>query len=205
MEEATDLYKTLKKPSEEILFKEKKSKFFGYAFPINSEDDVKPIIEALKKKHAAANHVCYAWQLGFKTVSYRVNDDGEPNNSAGMPIYGQIQSFEVTNVLVAVVRIFGGTKLGVGGLISAYKTGAQMALASAKIIEKTIQVYFLVSFEYPDMDKVMRIIKQESLEIISQEMALDCKIRIRTRESHSEKIQAIFEAVYGVLISKTNA
>ncbi|WP_047415481.1 YigZ family protein [Cellulophaga sp. Hel_I_12] len=205
MEEATDLYKTLKKPSEEILFKEKKSKFFGYAFPINSEDDVKPIIEALKKKHASANHVCYAWQLGFKTVSYRVQDDGEPNNSAGMPIYGQIQSFEVTNVLVAVVRIFGGTKLGVGGLISAYKTGAQMALASAKIIEKTIQVYFLVSFEYPDMDKVMRIIKQESIEIISQEMALDCKIKISTRESHSEKIQTIFEAVYGVSISKTDA
>tara|TARA_R110002012_G_scaffold322096_1_gene555397 strand:+ start:82946 stop:83314 length:369 start_codon:yes stop_codon:yes gene_type:complete len=121
-----------------------------------------------------------------------------------MPIYGQIQSFEVTDVLVAVVRIFGGTKLGVGGLISAYKTGAQMALASAKIIQKTIQVYFLVSFEYPDMDKVMRIIKQESLDIISQEMALDCKIRLCTRESYSEKIQAIFEAIYGVSISKIN-
>jgi uncharacterized YigZ family protein len=138
MDEASDTYKTIEKPSEEILFKEKKSKFYGYAFPIATEDEVKPILEALKKKHHTANHVCYAWQLGVKNQSYRANDDGEPNNSAGMPIYGQILSFEVTDVLVAVTRIFGGTKLGIGGLISAYKTGAQMALENAKIIEKTI-------------------------------------------------------------------
>ncbi|MDP5229211.1 MAG: YigZ family protein [Cellulophaga sp.] len=204
MDETSDTYKTLKKPSEEILFKEKKSKFFGYAFPIHTEDEVKPIIENLKKKHNTANHVCYAWQLGTKTIAYRANDDGEPNNSAGMPIYGQIQSFEVTNVLVAVVRIFGGTKLGVGGLISAYKTGAQLALENAEIIEKTIQIHFLLAFEYADMDKVMRIIKQENLDIITQEMALNCKITIAVRENDAEKIQTIFEAFYGVEISETD-
>ena len=112
MEDRSDTYKTLAKPSEEILFKEKKSKFFGYAFPIQNEDEVKPIIELLKKKHHTAGHVCYAWQLGTEIIRYRANDDGEPNNSAGLPIYGQIQAFDVTNVLVAVARIFGGTKIG---------------------------------------------------------------------------------------------
>ena len=104
--ENSDIYKTLAKPANEILFKEKKSKFFGYAFPITSEDDIKPIIDGLRKKHHTANHVCYAWQLGVSDISYRANDDGEPNNSAGMPIYGQIQSYEVTNVLAppAVLR-----------------------------------------------------------------------------------------------------
>jgi uncharacterized YigZ family protein len=202
MDEASDTYKTIEKPSEEILFKEKKSKFYGYAFPIATEDEVKPILEALKKKHHTANHVCYAWQLGVKNQSYRANDDGEPNNSAGMPIYGQILSFEVTDVLVAVARIFGGTKLGVGGLISAYKIGAQMTLENAKIIEKTIQNEFLLTFEYEDMDKVMRIIKQEQINIISQEMALNCNITISVRENDAEKVNNIFHTFYGVVITE---
>ncbi len=200
MDEASDTYKTLEKPSEEILFKEKKSKFYGYAFPIATEDEVKPILEALKKKHHTANHLCYAWQLGVKNQSYRANDDGEPNNSAGMPIYGQILSFKVTNVLVAVARIFGGTKLGIGGLISAYKTGAQMALENAKIIEKTIQTQFLLTFEYADLDKVMRIIKQEQIDIVSQEMALNCTVTISVRENDAEKVKTIFQAFYGVVV-----
>src|SRR5690606_1222307 len=122
-----DTYKTIDKASDEVLFKEKNSKFFGYAFPISNEDDVKIHLETLKKQHHSARHWCYAYQLGTQanTITFRANDDGEPNNSAGMPIYGQIQSFEVTNVLVVVVRYFGGVKLGVGGLISAYKTAAQ--------------------------------------------------------------------------------
>ena len=136
----TDSYKTLSAPSEEILFKEKKSKFFGYAYPIKSEDEVKPLIEKLKKQHHTANHVCYAWQLGINNAHYRANDDGEPNNSAGMPIYGHIQSFGVTNVLVAVARIFGGTKLGVGGLISAYKTAAQMTLEVSPIVTRDLEI-----------------------------------------------------------------
>jgi len=202
MDEASDTYKTIEKPSEEILFKEKKSKFYGYAFPIATEDEVKPILEALKKKHHTANHICYAWQLGIKNQSYRANDDGEPNNSAGLPIYAQILSFEVTDVLVAVARIFGGTKLGVGGLISAYKTGAQMALENAKIIEKTIQNEFLLTFEYADMGKVMRIIKQEQIDIISQEMALNCTMTISVRENDAEKVNNIFHTSYGVVITE---
>ncbi|MBO0593891.1 YigZ family protein [Cellulophaga sp. E16_2] len=200
MKLASDTYKTLSKPSEEILFKEKKSKFFGYAFPIQSEDEVKPLLEEIKKKHHTAGHVCYAWQLGIKTLNYRANDDGEPNNSAGMPIYGQIQSFEVTNVLVAVARIFGGTKLGVGGLISAYRTGAQMALESSTIIKKIIQVEFELFFEYADMDKVMRIIKQEQLSIVSQKMELDCTIVISVRKNDEEKINGIFSELHTIKI-----
>ncbi|QWX82567.1 YigZ family protein [Cellulophaga sp. HaHaR_3_176] len=202
MELATDTYRTLSKPSEEILFKEKKSKFFGYAFPITSEEEVKPIIEELKKKHHTAGHVCYAWQLGIDNTNYRANDDGEPNNSAGMPIYGQIQSFEVTNVLIAVVRIFGGTKLGVGGLISAYRTGAQMALETADIIEKIVQKQFELSFEYADMDKIMRIIKQEHLNIVSQRMELNCSLIFSVRKNDEEKTKTIFKKIHTIKIKE---
>lgn len=183
-----DTYKTLAKSSPEILFKEKKSKFIGYAFPITNEEEVKPVIENLRKKHHTANHVCYAWQLGTTEIRYRANDDGEPNNSAGMPIYGQIQSYEVTNVLVAVVRIFGGTKLGVGGLIAAYRAGAQMALEESNIIEKTIKAHIEINFSYEAMDKVMRIIKQNQLQIVSQRLELDCNITVSTPKSKSQQI-----------------
>lgn len=197
-----DVYKTLKAPSDEILFKERKSKFFGYAYPIQHEDEVKPIIEALKKQHHTANHVCYAWQLGIEDIIYRANDDGEPNNSAGMPIYGQIQSFGVTNVLVAVARIFGGTKLGVGGLISAYRTAAQMALDSAGIIEKTLQQRYLLHFDYSEMDKVMRILKQHQIEIIDQKMEMDCTLEISVRKNEAILTENIFAAMYPVKIKK---
>ncbi|MBC6998699.1 YigZ family protein [Cytophaga sp. FL35] len=200
MEPRSDVFKTVEKASDEILFKEKKSKFYGSVFPINTEDEVKEIIEELRKKHSSAGHVCYAWQIGIKETRYRANDDGEPNNSAGMPIYGQIQSFEVTNVLVAVARIFGGTKLGVGGLISAYKTAAQMALESSKIIEKTLQTQFELTFAYDKMDIVMRTIKQKQLEILSQEMSLDCKTRISVRQSDASATLQIFEGLHQVKI-----
>jgi uncharacterized YigZ family protein len=144
--EHNDTYKTIASESEEVLFKEKGSKFFGYAFPIQNEDEVKPIIENLKKQHPNAVHYCYAYQLGTAPkISYRANDDGEPSNTAGTPIYGQIQSYGLTNILVVVVRIFGGTKLGVSGLISAYKTTAQMTLEASEVVEKTIDVDFLIS------------------------------------------------------------
>src|SRR3990167_1974495 len=136
-----DTYNTIAHPSEEILYKEKNSKFFGYAFPIQSEEEVKPIIDVLRKQHPHAVHYCYAYQIGSDTITYRANDDGEPSNTAGMPIYGQIQSFAVTNILIVVVRIFGGIKLGVGGLISAYRTTAQMVLETCDIIEKTVDIH----------------------------------------------------------------
>lgn len=136
--ELKDTYRTLDFPSDEILYKEKNSKFFGYAFPISSEDEAKIILESLRKQHSSAGHCCYAFQIGTDKIQFRANDDGEPSNSAGMPIYGQIQSFDVTNVLVVVVRYFGGVKLGVGGLISAYKISAQMALETSEIAEKRL-------------------------------------------------------------------
>ncbi|RYC52915.1 IMPACT family protein [Flagellimonas olearia] len=197
-----DRYKTIARPSSEVLFKDRKSKFFAQAFPIQSEDEVKPIVEELRKKHHTANHVCYAWQLGEKEHSYRANDDGEPNNSAGMPIYGQIQSFDVTNVLVTVTRIFGGTKLGVGGLIQAYRAAAQMALEDSKIIEKTLTTKFQLRFGYPEMDKVMRGIKQRGLDMVSQKMEMDCELIISVRESEAEQTQQFFEEMQHVRIKK---
>ena len=194
----SDSYKTILKASEESLFKEKGSKFFGYAFPVLNEDDVKDCLEELKKKHHSARHFCYAYQIGVEDVKYRANDDGEPNNSAGLPIYGQIQSFEVTNILIVSVRYFGGTKLGVGGLISAYKTSAQITLEASQIIEKTIDVHFQLNFEYDVMNAVQRIIKEKNLEIIHQKLELACEYVISIRKKEAETIFDIFENLYKV-------
>jgi uncharacterized YigZ family protein len=197
-----DLYKTIDFPSEEVLLKEKNSKFFGYAIPVTSEEDVKENLERLRKEHFSARHWCYAYQIGTEKIQYRANDDGEPNNSAGMPIYGQIQSFEVTNVLVVVVRYFGGVKLGVGGLISAYKTAAQMALENATIIEKTIDKHFIISFGYAHMNKVMRIIKEKNLQIVSQKMEMDCEIEISIRKKSVQNLLDTFESLYEIKLTE---
>lgn len=203
--EIKDTYNTIAFSSEETLFKEKNSKFFGYAFPIQSEDEVKPIIDGLRKQHPNAGHFCYAYQIGTDTLSYRANDDGEPSNSAGMPIYGQIQSFSITNVLIVVVRVFGGVKLGVGGLISAYKTSAQMTIETCEIIEKTIDIHYQISFDYKNMNKVMRIIKEKKLEIVSQEMEINektglpiGKIEIKIRKKNAEMIFDIFNSLFEI-------
>ncbi|MBI9042020.1 MAG: YigZ family protein [Lutibacter sp.] len=188
-----DTYNTIKAAVGDALYKEKGSKFIGFAFPVTSEDEVKIYIEELKKKHHSARHWCYAWQMGIEEIQYRANDDGEPNNSAGQPIYGQILSNEITNVLVVVVRYFGGTKLGVGGLISAYKTTAKLILDEAKIIEKTIDVHFQLNFEYVDMNKVMRIIKEHNIEILQQKMALNCEFLISIRKKYAAIVQQSFE------------
>ena len=198
----TDTYKTIEKPSDEVLFKEKNSKFFGYAFPVQSENEVKEILDQLKKQHYTARHWCYAYQIGTKTKIYRANDDGEPNNSAGLPIYGQIQSFDVTNVLVVVVRYFGGVKLGVGGLVTAYKTGAQMALEAAEIVEKTINTHFLIRFDYKNMNKVMRVIKEKNLNVVNQVLELDCLIEISCRLTQKEEIFNAFNHIFEVSITE---
>lgn len=207
--EFKDTYNTIEFSPTAVLFKEKNSKFFGYAFPLQSEDQVKPIIDSLRKEHPTAGHFCYAYQIGADTISYRANDDGEPSNSAGMPIYGQIQSFSVTNILIVVVRIFGGVKLGVGGLISAYKTTAQMILQTCKIVEKTIDIHFLISFDYINMNKVMRVIKEKKLAIVSQEMEINensglpiGKIEIKTRKKNAEIIFDIFNSIFEINIKK---
>lgn len=196
----TDLYKTIDIPSEEVLYKEKNSKFFAYAFPIQDEDDVKSHIEEIKKQHHNARHWCYAYQLGTDQFYYRANDDGEPSNTAGMPIYGQIQSFEVTNILIVVVRYFGGIKLGVGGLITAYRAAAQLALEAAVIVEKTINKTFVIQFEYKDMNKVMRVIKEKNLTIVNQSMELTCEIELSIRRSEFERAIDAFTPFYEVKV-----
>ncbi|AXT63484.1 YigZ family protein [Aquimarina sp. AD10] len=197
-----DTYKTITTPSKEVLFKDKNSKFFGFSFPVTNEEEVKQIIDQLKKRHHSARHWCYAWQIGTETIRYRSNDDGEPSNSAGQPIYGQIQSFDVTNILIVVVRYFGGVKLGVGGLINAYRTSAQLALENSNIIEKTINIDFIIIFEYKDMNKVMRIIKEHNLNITKQELELNCKIHISVRKKLADKIKPIFSPLYEIKIER---
>ena len=197
-----DTYKTIEIATEGILFKEKNSKFFGYAYPVLNEDDVKQHLETLKKEHHSARHWCYAYQIGTETIVYRANDDGEPNNSAGMPIYGQIQSFEVTNILIVVVRYFGGVKLGVGGLISAYKTTAQLTLEASTIIEKTINIEHLISFDYKNMNTVMRIIKEKNLNIINQHFELDCRITISVRKNDAESVFESFNHLFEIDIKE---
>ena len=195
-----DFYKTITKPSVETLFKDRNSKFYGYAFPVKSEEAVKIFLEFLRKKHYSARHFCYAWQLGVESFRYRANDDGEPSNSAGMPIYGQIQSFELTNILVVSVRYFGGTKLGVSGLINAYRSSARLALESSIIEEKTIDIFFQLNFEYDLMSKVLRIIKENSILIQEQELEMNCELIIAVRKSNANKIFKIFEVFYKVQI-----
>jgi uncharacterized YigZ family protein len=199
-----DLYKTITTPSIETVFKDRNSKFYGYAFPVNEETSIKDFLEFLRKKHHTARHFCYAWQLGTESVRFRANDDGEPSNSAGMPIYGQIQSFEVTNILVVSVRYFGGTKLGVGGLINAYRASARLTLESSAIEEKTIDESFQLNFQYDLMSKVLRILKENSITITRQKLEMDCEIIIAVRKSHTQKIVKIFETLYRVEIKKLN-
>ena len=198
-----DTYKTIASSVQEVIFKEKSSKFLGYAFPVTSEEEIKAHLEAVKKEHFSARHWCYAWQLGHGTNQrYRANDDGEPNNTAGIPIYGQIQSFELTNILVIVVRYFGGIKLGVGGLVQAYRTTAQLTLQEAEIEEKLITEELRIRFEYPLMNKVMRVVKEQNLNITQQLLTENCELHLAIRQSDYQRMQELFENIYGVLIVK---
>ena len=198
-----DTYKTIASSVQEVIFKEKSSKFLGYAFPVTSEEEIKAHLEEVKKAHFSARHWCYAWQLGYGTNQrYRANDDGEPNNTAGIPIYGQIQSFELTNILVIVVRYFGGIKLGVGGLVQAYRTTAQLTLQEAEIEEKLITKELRIRFEYPLMNKVMRVVKEQNLNITQQLLTENCELHLAIRQSDYQRMQELFENIYGVLIVK---
>lgn len=197
-----DTYKTAASPSEEILYKEKNSKFFGYVYPLTSEEELKPILDALRKQHHGAVHFCYAFQLGTSPVYFRANDDGEPSNTAGMPIYGQIQSYGVTNILVVVVRFFGGVKLGVGGLISAYRTAAQMALEATDIVEKTIDIRFKIDFEYKNMNKVMRIVKEKNLTVVTQQLQESCALIVETRKSQADAVFESFNSLFEVEVER---
>jgi uncharacterized YigZ family protein len=200
--ETKDTYKTISKPAQGDLFKDKNSKFYGFAFPITNEGEVRTHLENLKNEHYSARHWCYAYQIGTESIKYRANDDGEPNNSAGMPIYGQIQSFDLTNVLIIVIRYYDGVKLGVGGLINAYRTGAQLALESAKIIERTINVLFELKFEYKNMSKVMRLLKENQVEITNQTLEHNCLLEISVRKGNSSYLLERFDQFFGVEIGE---
>lgn len=193
-----DTYKTIISAVEDVIFKEKGSKFIAYALPVTNEIEIKHHLERIKKEHFSARHWCYAWQIGKEKKQYRANDDGEPNGTAGLPIFGQIQSFNLTNVLVVVVRYFGGVKLGVSGLINAYKTSAQMVLQNTEIQTFTIDLDFEISFEYKDMNKVMRVLKEKNISVKNQILQEDCKIYIEVRKSEVERISQIFSTMYGV-------
>ena len=197
-------YKTILKPSEEVLYKDKGSKFYGYAFPIKSVEDHKGIIENLKQKHSSAGHFCFAYQFGIDTPYYRTSDDGEPSNSAGLPIYGQLQAFDVTNVLVVVVRYFGGTKLGVGGLISAYKTTAKLSLEASDLKTLDILIPFKLSFEYKDLSQVMRIIKKHQLILKSQRLEMECEVEILVKKSVKKSLQTAFEPYHKIKVEILN-
>jgi len=174
--------------SSDYLLKEKQSKFYGYSFPVSDTKKIKSFIALLQKKHHNARHFCYAYKIGFEDPVFRVNDDGEPRNSAGMPIYGQIQSYNLTNVLIVIVRYFGGIKLGVGGLVSAYKECAKRTLESNKIITRAITLPIQIKFNYLQMNNVMRIIKQYDLEVVNQEMQSDCVFDILTTKNNNEAV-----------------
>lgn len=205
MTEEKDFYQTISEPTTEVLYKEKNSKFFGYAFPIKKEEEVKELLDQIKKQHYNARHWCYAFQLGTDPVYYRANDDGEPSNTAGAPIYGQIQSFDVTDILIVVVRYFGGVKLGVGGLITAYRAAAQMAMEEANIIECTIDKKFKVRFDYKDMNNVMRVIKERNLNLVQQKMEMTCEIELSIRKSEYQQALEAFVPFYEVKVIEPTA
>ena len=198
----TDTYKTISQPVTDIIYKDKSSKFIGYLYPITTEEEVKKHLEAVKKEHFSARHWCYAYQLGKEHSTYRANDDGEPSGTAGLPIYRQIQSFELTNVLLIVVRYFGGIKLGVSGLITAYKTTAQLTLQEAEIEERTIDLTYKIVFDYKDMNKVMKIIKDRNLAIISQTMEMNCTLLIEVHKAEASYMEQLFQQLYEVTIEK---
>ncbi len=193
----TDSYKTIQNTSEGI-YKEKGSKFIAYAFPVTCEEDIKEEIEKLKKEYYDARHHCYAYMLGADKKNFRANDDGEPSSTAGKPILGQILSSELTNILIVVVRYFGGTKLGVSGLIHAYKTAALDAISNAEIIDKTVNDIYNIHFDYLVMNDVMRIIKEEQPLQIDQDFNLTCRITLSIRQSEVEKIIERFSKIDSV-------
>jgi uncharacterized YigZ family protein len=197
-------YKTLKNPTEPVLYKDKGSKFIGYAFPIESKDNFKAHIDKLKQEHTSAGHFCFAYQLGIDTPYHRTSDDGEPSNSAGLPIYGQLQAFGVTNVLVVVVRYFGGTKLGVGGLISAYKTTAKLSLEASHIQTLDVLIPLKLTFAYKELSQVMRIIKKYQLVLKAQSLELDCEIVILAKKISLNSIMTTFEAFHKIKVEALN-
>lgn len=192
-----DTYRTISKPAEGI-FKDRGSKFLGYAFPVKNETEAKAHIAHLKTEHAKARHFCWALRIGPDRSVFRLNDDGEPSGTAGRPILNTLLSADLTNILVVVVRYFGGTLLGVPGLINAYKTAAKEAIGAAETIEKTVNDVYRLSFSYLNLNEVMKIIKDENLSISDQQFDNNCSMEISVRKSQLNLVIAKLENIDGL-------
>lgn len=195
-----DTYKTIAAPAESV-YTEKRSKFIAIALPVRTLAEIKAYLDEYQKKYYDARHVCYAYMLGAERKEFRANDNGEPSGTAGKPILGQINSNELTDILVIVVRYFGGIKLGTSGLIVAYKTAAAQVLSEAQIIEKTVDEQVTVVFEYPFMNDIMRIVKEESPEVLDQSYNMDCVMTLRIRKSQMPRLRMRLEKVETARIS----
>lgn len=194
-----DTYKTIEKRTQGY-FKDRGSKFYAFAYPVKTEEEIKTILQELRKEYHDARHHCYAYILGFDKSAYRMNDDGEPSGTSGKPIYGQLLSHDLTNTLVVVIRYFGGTKLGIPGLINAYKTATKDALSKNNIITKTVNDVYEVHFEYTDMNNVMKIIKEEKIALISNDYQMDCKIVFSVRKNNTNRVYEKFKKIKGLKI-----
>ena len=194
-----DTYKEIKSHTTGI-YKEKGSKFIAYAYAVYSEQDVKDKLEEVRKLEHSARHHCYAYVLNPDKSAWRANDDGEPSSTAGKPILGQIQSNELTNILIVVVRYFGGVKLGVTGLIRSYKTAAAQAILEATIITKTIKEQYEVSFKYPQMNDVMRLVKEYDLEVVNTDFQIDCKLIFAAPKSKAIEVMDTFKKNHELII-----
>ncbi|NLI72425.1 MAG: YigZ family protein [Bacteroidales bacterium] len=194
-----DKFNTISSPSEGI-YKDKGSKFLSFAIPVKDEEAIKDILETYRKKYHDARHVCYAYMLGEERNDFRANDDGEPSGTAGRPILGQINSFELTNILIIVVRYFGGILLGTGGLVTAYKEAAADAIRNAKIIEKTIVLPLSIHFSYELMSEVSRLIKEFDLKITDQKFEIACDMTFAIPKSIFENVKDRFKNIYGIEI-----
>ncbi len=196
----SDEYKTIEGLAQGQ-FRDKGSRFLAFAIPVNNEKEVKTQLESLRKQYYDATHHCYAWMLGFDKSAYRVNDDGEPSGTAGRPIYGQILSHDLTNILIVVIRYYGGTKLGVPGLINAYKMAAIEALKNATLATRIVKEIYDVEFPYEAMNEVMKIIKDETLEVINNKFGMKCVSRLAIRHRDSPKICEKLKKINGLIIN----
>lgn len=182
-----DTYRTIEQQTE-ATFTEKRSKFIGFVIPIKRVEEVKEVVDEFRKKYYDARHVCWAYMLGADRTDFRSNDDGEPSGTAGKPILGQINSNELTDVLIIVIRYFGGIKLGTGGLIVAYREAAALAIAEAEIVEKTVDLQVSFMFEYPFMNDVMRIVKDLEATTLDQSFDMDCRMTLEIRKAQYEEL-----------------
>jgi uncharacterized YigZ family protein len=193
----SDSYKSIE-ASSEGLYKEKGSRFISFAFPVSDSEEIKPIIDKIRSDHHDARHHCFAYMIGQERNIWRVNDDGEPSGTAGKPILGQINSFGLTNILIVVNRYFGGTLLGVSGLINAYRSSAASAINNAVIVEKTLQEFYEITFPYIVMNDIMKLLKEEDTGQSGQSFNLECRININFRVSASERILGRLSRIEGL-------